>query len=93
MTDFNNPVIDTDEVVLNTMQNIFDNEEPTFHRQVISRPNADLWQSAVEAELDAHWHNHTWDILYRPTNTIIVDSKWVFKIKRISDRSVDKFKA
>jgi hypothetical protein len=42
MPNFNNPVMDPDEVVLNTSQNIVDDEEPKFYRQAISEPNADL---------------------------------------------------
>jgi hypothetical protein len=68
-------------------------EEPKFYRQAISGPNADLWHSAIEAEMDALRRNHTWDVVDRPTDRKIVDSKWVFKIKRLSDGSVDKFKA
>jgi hypothetical protein len=41
MPDFNNPVMDRDEAVLNTSRNILDDEEPKFYRQAISRPNAD----------------------------------------------------
>jgi hypothetical protein len=55
MSDFNNPVKDPDEEVLNTSRNILDNEKPKFYRQAISRPNADLWHSAIEAEMDALW--------------------------------------
>jgi hypothetical protein len=43
--------------------------------------------------MDALRRNHTWDVVDRPTHRKIVDSKWVFKIKRLSDGSVDKFKA
>jgi hypothetical protein len=59
MPDFNNPVMDPDEEVLNTSRNILDDEEPNFYRQGISRPNADSWDSAIEAEMDALRHNHT----------------------------------
>jgi hypothetical protein len=93
MHDFNNLVMDPDEEVLNRSRNIFDDEEPTFYRHAISGPNADLWHSAIEAEMDALQRNHTWDVVDRPTDRKIVDSKWVFKTKRHSDRSVDKFKA
>jgi hypothetical protein len=43
--------------------------------------------------MDTLRHNHTWDVVDRPTNRKIVDSKLVFKIKHLSDGSVDKFKA
>jgi hypothetical protein len=91
--DFNNPVIDPDEEVHNTSRYILDDVEPKYYRQVISEPNADLWHSAIAAEMDALRRNHTWDVVDRPTDRKIVDSKWVCKIKPLSDRSVDKFKA
>jgi hypothetical protein len=43
--------------------------------------------------MDTLWRNHTWDVVDRPTDSQIVDSKWVCKIKRLSDRFVDQFKA
>jgi hypothetical protein len=92
MPDFNNPVMDPDKVVLNTSRNILDDEEPKFDRQAISGLNADLWHSAIEAEMDALRRNQTWDVVDRPTNRKIVDSKWVFNIKRLSNGSVNKFK-
>jgi hypothetical protein len=93
MPDFNNLVMDPNEEVRNTSQNILDKEEPRFCRQAISRPNADLSYSAIEVEMDAIRCNHTWDVVDRPNDRKIVDSKWIFKIKCRSDRSVDKFEA
>jgi hypothetical protein len=58
MPDFNNPVMDPDEEGLNTSRNILDDEEPKFYRQAISGPNADLWDSAIQAEMDALRRNH-----------------------------------
>jgi hypothetical protein len=85
--------MDPDEEVHNTSRNILDDVEPKFNRQAISEANADLWHSAIEAEMDALWRNHTWDVVDRSTVRKIVDSKWVFKIKHLSDGSVDKFQA
>jgi hypothetical protein len=93
MPDINNPIINADEEVLNTSRNTLDNEEPKFYQQVISRPNPDLWHSAIEAEIDALPRNHTCDVVDRPINSKIVDSKWVFNIKCHSDGSVDTFKS
>jgi uncharacterized protein (DUF1330 family) len=85
--------MDPDEKVLNTSRNILDNEEPKFYRRVITGRNADLWHSAIAAEMDTLPHNHTWDVVDRPTDRAIVDPKWVVKIKHLSDGSVNKFKA
>jgi hypothetical protein len=75
MPDFNNPVMYLNEEVLNTSRNILDDEQPKFYRQGISGPNADLWHSAIEAEMDSLRRNHTWDVVDRPTDRKIVDSK------------------
>jgi hypothetical protein len=56
-------------------------------------PNAAGWHSAIEAEIDARRRDQTWNVVERSTDRKIVDSKWVFKIKPLSDGSVDKFKA
>jgi hypothetical protein len=93
MPDFNNPGMDPDEKVLNTRRNILNDEELKFYRPAISGPNTDLWHSAIEAEMDAHQRNHTWDVVNKPTDRKIVDSKSVFKIKHLSDGSVDKYNA
>jgi hypothetical protein len=93
MPDFTNLVMDPDDEVLNTSQNILDDADPKFYRQATSGPNADLWHSAIEAEMDALRRKHTWDMVDRPTDRRIVDSKWVFNINRLSTGFVDKFKA
>jgi hypothetical protein len=92
MPDFNNPVMDHDDEVFNTSQNILDNEKPNFFRQVISGPITDLWHAAIETEIDALQRNYTWDMVYRPMDRKILDSKWVFKIECLTNGSVDKFK-
>ena len=37
--------------------------------------------------------NHTWDLVPRPSNANIGDSKWVFRTKFLSDGSIERFKA
>jgi hypothetical protein len=79
MPDFNNPVMDPDEDLLNTSRNILDDEEPKFYRHAITGPNADFWHSDIEAEIDALRRNHTGDAVDRPSDRQIVDSKSVLK--------------
>jgi hypothetical protein len=85
MPDFNNLVMDPDEEVRNTSRNILHYEEPKSYRQVISEPNADLWYSPLEAKLEGLRRNYTKDMVDRPTNRKLVDSKWVFKIPHLSE--------
>jgi hypothetical protein len=92
MPDINKLLIDPGEEELNTTRNILHDEEQKFYRQAISGPDADLCDSPIESEIDTLQHNHTWDIVDRASDRKIIDSKWVFKIKRLSDGSVDKFR-
>jgi hypothetical protein len=80
--------MDPHNEVLNTSRNILDNEESKFYCQALNGPNADLWHSAIEAEMDAVRRNHTWDVVDRSTDRKIVDSKCVCKIQHLSDGSV-----
>jgi hypothetical protein len=91
MSDFNNPVTDLGEEVLNISGNILVDEDLKVYRQAICRPNTDLWHSAIEAEMDVLRGNYTQDVVDSPTDRKIVDSKWVFKIKDFFGGSVDQF--
>jgi hypothetical protein len=37
--------------------------------------------------------NNVWDIKPRPKDKSMVSSKWIYKIKHVTDGSVEKFKA
>jgi hypothetical protein len=47
------------------------------------------WKKAMDVDYDALMRNKTWHLV--PPN--IVDCKWVYKIKRKSDGSLDRYKA
>jgi hypothetical protein len=68
MPDFNNLVMDPDEEDLNISRNILVEAESKFYQQPISGPNTNLWYCAIEDEMDALQHNHTWDVVDRPTD-------------------------
>ncbi|XP_068319168.1 uncharacterized protein [Pyrus communis] len=64
--------------------------EPTTYAEAILDPN---WQQAMQTELDALHHNHTWDLVPLPAGYKPIGSKWVFKKKYKSDGSLDRYKA
>ncbi|TPX52540.1 DNA-directed DNA polymerase, partial [Powellomyces hirtus] len=74
--------------------NIANVEEPTTYKQAMKSPYAREWQAAMDAELASHQKNGTW-IPSDPEHhhPHVVDSKWVYKIKRNPDHSIKKFKA
>ena len=37
--------------------------------------------------------NDVWDFVLRPEGKLVVTSKWIYKIKHVVDRSIEKYKA
>jgi hypothetical protein len=48
---------------------------------------------AMQQEYDALQSNHTWTLCPRPLHHNVIRNKWVFKVKRKADGSVERFKA
>lgn len=74
---------------------ITDIDEPATYHEAVNSPYARDWMLAIEAELSSHHTNKTWDTdtTQPPPGVHLVDSKWVFKVKRNADGSIKKFKA
>ena len=64
--------------------------EPTSVSQAISQPH---WCEAMSTELTTLMKHGTWDLVLPPSNCTPVGCKWVFRVKRHVDGSVDRFKA
>lgn len=48
---------------------------------------------AINEELEAHRKNATWSIVERPSDKKLLSTKWVFKIKRRPNGSVERYMA
>jgi hypothetical protein len=64
--------------------------EPTCVSQAITQLH---WREAMSNELTALMKHGTWDLMPLPPNCAAVGCKWVFRVKRNADGSVDRFKA
>ncbi|KAJ4761435.1 hypothetical protein LUZ62_071810 [Rhynchospora pubera] len=64
--------------------------EPTSFTKANSDPT---WRQAMANELDALARNNTWSLVPPPQNQKIIGCKWVFRIKRKPDGSVERHKA
>jgi len=64
--------------------------EPNNITQALRDPD---WHSAMQPEFDALHNNNTWDLVSRSSTQNLVGCKWVFRIKRNSDGSIDRYKA
>jgi hypothetical protein len=57
---------------------------PTY-KEAQSRSDWPEWDKAIQVELNALRTGRTWEFVERPPNTNVVDSKWVFHIKKDTD--------
>ena len=67
--------------------------EPTSYKQSQQRPEAQLWHTACEEEMEAHSLNGTWEIVKLPPGKRAIGSRWFMKVKRNADGSLDRYKA
>jgi hypothetical protein len=70
--------------------------EPKSYHQAMRSKQKPHWMRAMEKELNSHEKNDTWTFIepnQLPTGAYVVDSKWVFKLKRNPDQSIKKYKA
>lgn len=51
------------------------------------------WKRACEEEIESIVRNRTWDLVDLPYGAKPIGLKWVFKLKRNSDGTINKFKA
>ncbi|KAG8478469.1 hypothetical protein CXB51_028351 [Gossypium anomalum] len=64
--------------------------EPCSIDEALAHPD---WKVAVQAEFDALMANSTWDLVPSPLGRRAIGCKWLFKIKRNPDGSVNRRKA
>ncbi|KAM1100809.1 hypothetical protein ACFX1X_007348 [Malus domestica] len=64
--------------------------EPTSYTQAFKFPH---WRQAMKEEHDALFQNHTWSLVPATPHMNIVGCKWVFRVKRKADGSIDLHKA
>jgi hypothetical protein len=79
---------DEDEILM-----VREEDEPETYAQAMRSPESDKWKIATEEELNALNRNNTWDIVDKPANRKIMDNRWVFRIKRNADGSIERYKA
>ncbi|KAJ4762199.1 Gag/pol [Rhynchospora pubera] len=64
--------------------------EPRSFNQANTLP---AWREAMANEIQALALNKTWTLIPPPTEQKVIGSKWIYKIKRKPDGSIERFKA
>jgi hypothetical protein len=64
--------------------------EPTSTQDALSDTR---WRKAMEEEYDALLKNKTWHLVSPTSNKNIIDCKWVYRVKKRADGTIDRYKA
>lgn len=64
--------------------------EPSCYSQAKDDPN---WRGAMDAEYHALQKNRTWSLVPSSPHMNLVGCKWVFRIKRKPDGTIERYKA
>jgi len=67
--------------------------EPLTYSDAVSCPDANLWLGAMGVKLNTFKEIGLYQEVETPPDRKIIDSKWVFKIKRGPNGEIDKYKA
>ena len=67
--------------------------EPTNMDEAYSGEHSAEWKKATDSEFNSLIENDTWELVTLPEGKNIVGSKWVFKVKRDANGTVERFKA
>lgn len=51
------------------------------------------WENAMQEEISALEKNNTWELVPKPIDTDLVTCKWVYKLKKKADGTIDRYKA
>lgn len=57
-------------------------DEPLDYKDVLGREDEDLWQSAIDSELNSLAENETWELVPKPKTVKLLGTRWVFRIKQ-----------
>jgi len=81
--------------ILNAMECVFSMAtklEPRSLKEALKCLDAAEWVGATLKEIDAHLQNGTWEPAQLPPGRHTIGSQWVFKIKRMPEGLIKKYK-
>uniref|UniRef100_A0AAV1U369 Integrase catalytic domain-containing protein n=1 Tax=Peronospora matthiolae TaxID=2874970 RepID=A0AAV1U369_9STRA len=77
----------------NAVEAAVDFSEPSTFEEAVSGPDQVHWRKAIYAELDSMKLRGVFRAAKLPNGQSAIGTKWVFKIKRKADGSIEKYKA
>lgn len=68
-------------------------EEPGSFQAVMESSEKEEWLKEMKDEFDSLQKNETWVLVEKPEGRKVIDNKWIFKIKRKPNGSIQRYKA
>ena len=62
-------------------------------QEALSSSVSDEWMKAMNDEMESMRTNQVWDLVDLPSWRKVIGNKWVLKIKRKADGSIERYKA
>jgi hypothetical protein len=70
-----------------------DDDEPRTVQEALSSSAKDEWIKAMNDEIESMRTNQVWDLVNLPLGRKAIGNKWILKVKRKVDGSIDRYKA
>jgi hypothetical protein len=70
-----------------------DDDKPRSYHEAISSSTSNQWMKATNEEIKSMKTNQVWDLVDLLLGLKAIGNKWVFKIKRKADGSIERYKA
>lgn len=68
-------------------------DDPLTFGEAVNRIDKDLWIEAMNEEIRMLKKHHTWVYTYPPKGANVIGTRFVYKIKRLANGEIDKYKA
>jgi hypothetical protein len=72
---------------------LHDDDEPRTVQEALSSSAKDEWIKAMNDEIESMRTNQVWDLVNLPLGRKAIGNKWILKVKRKADGSIDRYKA
>lgn len=67
--------------------------DPMTVEEVLDRPDRKFWLEAIEEERKSLIENETWELSASPKNGKILDTRWIFRMKKDASSEIVRHKA
>jgi hypothetical protein len=68
-------------------------DDPAGYEEAMNRSDKQKWLEAMKEEIQSLKKNHVWELVDCPENVNVVTNKWVLRIKRKPDGTVERYRA